>query len=125
MPDKVYDLEDRFVEFAARVIDVVESLPNTRAGNYLAGQLIRCGLAPALLYGEAQSAESRDDFIHKMKIIVKELKESRVCLKLIIRKQMIKPVSRLNNLKDECEELIRIISKSIDTARKNNKKGNQ
>ena len=65
MPDKVYDLEDRFVEFAARVIDVVESLPNTRAGNYLAGQLIRCGLAPALLYGEAQSAESRDDFIHK------------------------------------------------------------
>lgn len=125
MPDKVYDLEDRFVEFAARVIDVVESLPNTRAGNYLAGQLIRCGLAPALLYGEAQSAESTDDFIHKMKIIVKELKESRVCLKLIIRKQMIKPVSRLNNLKDECEELIRIISKSIDTARKNNKKGNQ
>ena len=122
MPDKTYDLEDRFVEFAPRVIDVVESLPNTRAGNYVAGQLIRCGLAPALLYGEAQNAESRDDFIHKMKIIVKELKESKVCLKLIIRKQMIKPASRLNNLKDECEELIRIISKGIDTARKNNKK---
>jgi four helix bundle protein len=101
MTDKVYDLEDRFVEFASRVIDVIESLPNTRAGNYVAGQLIRCGLAPALLYGEAQSAESRDDFIHKMKIIVKELKESRVCLKLIIRKQMIKPVARLTSLKDE------------------------
>lgn len=122
MSDKVYDLEDRFVEFAARVVDVVEALPNTRAGNYVAGQLIRCGLAPALLYGEAQSAESRDDFIHKMKIIVKELKESRVCLKLIIRKQMIKPVARLNNLKDECEELVKIVSKSIDTAKKNNKK---
>ena len=122
MSDKVYDLEDRFVEFAARIIDVVEALPNTRAGNYVAGQLVRCGLAPALLYGEAQSAESRDDFIHKMKILLKELKESRVCLKLIIRKQMIKPVNRLNDLKNECEELIRIISKSIDTARKNNKK---
>ncbi|MCZ2459024.1 MAG: four helix bundle protein [Chitinophagales bacterium] len=78
--------------------------------------------APALLYGEAQSAESRDDFIHKMKIIFKELKESRVCLKLIMRKQMIKPVSRLENLITECEELIKIISKSIDTAKKNNRK---
>ena len=125
MSEKVYDLEDRFVEFASRIIDVVESLPSTRAGNYIAGQLVRCGLAPALLYGEAQSAESRDDFIHKMKIILKELKESRVCLKLIIKKQMIKPASRLNDLKSECEELIKIISKSIDTAKKNNKKGRQ
>ena len=125
MSEKVYDLEDRFVEFASRIIDVVESLPNTRAGNYIAGQLVRCGLAPALLYGEAQSAESRDDFIHKMKIILKELKESRVCLKLVIKKQVIKPVSRLNDLKSECEELIKIISKSIDTAKKNNKKGSQ
>ena len=78
MASRVYDLEDRLIEFAARVIDVVEALPNTRAGNYIAGQLIRCGLAPALLYGEAQSAESRDDFVHKMKIILKELKETRV-----------------------------------------------
>jgi hypothetical protein len=63
MPDRIYDLEDRFVEFAARVIDVVESLPNTGAGNYIASQLIRCGLAPALLYGEAQNAESRSAFV--------------------------------------------------------------
>ena len=122
MANKVYDLEDRFVEFAARVIDVVEALPNTRAGNYIAGQLIRCGLAPALLYGEAQSAESRDDFIHKMKVVLKELKETRVCLKLIIRKQMIKPPTRLAEIKNECEELVKIISKSIETARTNNKK---
>lgn len=119
MPEKIYDLEDRLIEFSSRTIDVVESLPNTRAGNYIAGQFIRCGLAPSLLYGEAQGAESRDDFIHKMKIIVKELKESRVCLKLIIRRQMIKPVSRLNDLRDECEELIKIVSKSIETAKKN------
>jgi len=65
MAGKVYDLEDRFVEFAARVVDVVEALPNTRTGNYSAGQFVRCGLAPALIYGESQGAESRDDFIHK------------------------------------------------------------
>lgn len=71
------------IEFAVRVVDVVETLPDTRAGNYIAGQLIRCGLASPLLYGEAQAAESSDDFIHKMKVILKELKETRVCLKLI------------------------------------------
>jgi four helix bundle protein len=65
MSEKNYDLENRFTDFAARIIDIVETLPKTRAGNYIAGQLIRCGLAPALLYGEAQAAESRDDFIHK------------------------------------------------------------
>ena len=82
-----YDLEDRLVEFSSRVIDIVESLPSTRAGNYVAGQLIRCGIAPSLLYGEAQSAESRDDFIHKMKIVAKELKETRICLKIIVKKR--------------------------------------
>ena len=122
MAEKVYDLENRLIEFAARVIEVVEAMPGTKAGNYIAGQFVRCGLAPALIYGEAQSAESRDDFIHKMKIVLKELKESRMCLKLIMRKQMIKPVSRLENLITECEELIKIISKSIDTAKKNNRK---
>jgi four helix bundle protein len=122
MAERVYDLEDRFVEFAARVIEVVETLPNTRAGNYIAGQIVRCGLAPALNYGEAQSAESRDDFIHKMKVVLKELKETRVCLKIISRKQMIKPVSRLDSLKKECEELISITSTSIETAKKNNRK---
>ena len=121
MADRIYDLEDRLIEFASRIVDVVEALPNTRPGNYIAGQLVRCGLAPALLYGEAQSAESRDDFIHKMKIVLKELKETRVCLKIIIKKQMIKPASRLDGMKTECEELIKIISKSIDTARKNKK----
>ena len=95
MPEKIFDLEGRFVEFSCRIIEVVEALPHTRAGNYIAGQLIRCGLAPALLYGEAQSAESRMDFIHKMKIVLKELKETRVCLKIITRSEMIKPVERL------------------------------
>src|SRR5690242_16019025 len=99
MSKRVYDLEERLIEFAVRVVDVVEALPNSRAGNYIAGQLIGCGLAPPLLYGEAQAAESPDDFIHKMKVILKELKETRVCLKLITRKEMIKPVTRLEDLK--------------------------
>ena len=123
MAEKKFDLEERFVEFAGRIIEVVEALPKTRAGNYVAGQLVRCGLAPALLYGEAQSAESREDFVHKMKIVLKELKESRVCLKIILHKQLIKPTSRLESLYKECEELIAIVAKSIDTAKKNiNKK---
>jgi len=75
-----------------------------------------------LFYGEAQSAESRDDFIHKMKISLKELKETRVCLKIISKKEMIKPATRMNAVKNENEEIIAIISKSIDTARRNNKK---
>lgn len=82
MGKRNYDLEDRLIEFSSRIIHVVETLPSTRSGKYIAGQLIRCGLAPALIYGEAQSAESRDDFILKMKIGLKELKETRICLKI-------------------------------------------
>ncbi|MDQ6761129.1 MAG: four helix bundle protein [Bacteroidota bacterium] len=119
MEEKKFDLEDRLVDFSCRVIEVVEALPSTRAGNYIAGQLIRCGLAPSLLYGEAQSAESRMDFVHKMKINLKELKETRVCLKIITKSVMIKPVERLNNIKSENEQLVSIIAKSIDTAKKN------
>jgi len=107
--------EHAFVSTASPLYEPLK----TRAGNYIAGQLIRCGLAPALLYGEAQSAESREDFVHKMKIILKELKESRVCIKIILHKQLIKPISRLSDLYKECEELIAIAAKSIATAKKN------
>ena len=119
MADIKFDLEDRLVEFSCRIIEVVESLPSTRAGNYIAAQLIRCGLAPALLYGEAQGAESRADFIHKMKICLKELKETRVSLKVISKAKMITPIERLDNIKSENEQLISIVAKSIETAKKN------
>ncbi len=119
MAEKIFDLEDRLVDFSCRVIEVVEALPSKGACNYIAGQLIRCGLAPSILYGEAQSAESRMDFIHKMKIVLKELKETRVCLKIITKSAMIEPVDRLKNIKSENEQLVSIIAKSIDTARKN------
>lgn len=119
MADIKVDLEDRLVEFSCRIIEVVEALPTTRAGNYIAGQLIRCGLAPALLYGEAQGAESRANFIHKMKICLKELKETRVCLKVISNAKMITPIEKLSKIKSENEQLISIVAKSIETAKKN------
>ena len=119
MEQRKYDLEDRFVDYTCRMIDVVEALPNTRAGNYIAGQLVRSCHSPTFNYGEAQAAESRNDFIHKMGIILKELKECRTALKIIIKKLMIKPVLKLDPIYKETEELIAIIGKSISTAQKN------
>lgn len=113
---RMYDLEDRLIEFTAVIIDMVEALPNTRTGNYVAGQLFRSGLAPAPDYGEAQSAESRTDFVHKMKIALKELKETRVWLRIIRRKTLVKPDAVAESTLGECEELIRIFAKSISTA---------
>ena len=77
-------MEQRLIDFAVKIIEVTESLANTRAGNHLAGQLVRSGISPALQYGEAQSAESGNDFIHKLKILLKELRESLVLLKIIM-----------------------------------------
>jgi len=122
MKERKFDLEDRLIDFSVMVIDIVEGLPNTRAANYIAGQLIRCGIAPSLIYGEAQSAESREDFIHKMKVAVKELKETRICFKLIQKKSMIN-ASQLGPAAQENEELIAIGSKSIQTAKINRQFG--
>ena len=122
MGNKIYNLEDRFVEYSCRMIDVVEALPNTRAGNYIAGQLIKSCISPTFNYGEVQGAESRNDFIHKLGVVVKELKECRTALKIIRRKEMIKPVKKTDELFKETEELIAITAKSIDTAEKNRSK---
>ena len=119
MPGKVYDIENRLVDYSCRMIDVVEALPNTRAGNYIAGQLIKSCISPTFNYGEVQGAESRNDFIHKLGVVLKELKECRTALKIIRRKQLIKPVARTDDLFKETEELIAIIAKSIETAEKN------
>lgn len=101
------------------MIDVVEALPNSRAGNYIAGQLVKSCHSPAFNYGEAQAAESRADFVHKLGVCLKELKECRTALKIIIKKEMIKPAAKLQDIFKETEELIAIIAKSIDTAQKN------
>ena len=119
--DRKFDLDERLIEFATVIIDVVESLPKTMAGNHLAGQLVKSGTSPALNYGEAQSAESRNDFIHKMKISLKELRETYNCLRIIGKKKWY-PEEKLRNIQGENDELISIFFKSIDTARRNNKK---
>lgn len=82
-PIRKFNLEERLIEFAVLIIEIVENLNNTRAGNHIAGQLVRSGTSPALHYGEAQSAESINDFVHKLKILLKELRESLVSLKII------------------------------------------
>jgi len=116
---KKFDLNERLIEFAVKIIDVAEALPKTFAGNHIAGQLVRSGTSPALHYGEAQSAESRNDFIHKMKVSTKDLRETFYCLRLILKKNWYKE-ELLVPILDENNQLISIFVKSIETARKNN-----
>ena len=120
--DKTFDLEDRLIDFAVRIIRIAEALPKTKIGNHIAGQIIRSGTSPAPNYGEAQGAESRSDFIHKMKVSLKELRETRVWLLMIVRASLIKPAAKLEPLIDENNQLISIFVKSIDTARRKSKK---
>ena len=108
-------LEDRLIDFAVAVIGVVESLPGTKTGNHIAGQLIRSGTSPAPNYGEARSAESRRDFIHKLKISLKELRETMIWLKIISLKQLVAD-PLVSTAITECDELIAIFVSSTRTA---------
>jgi four helix bundle protein len=112
---KPQELEDRLIDFAVMVIGVVEDLPVSKAGNHIAGQLVRSGTSPAPNYGEARSAESRKDFIHKMKISLKELRETVIWLKIISRKRLADEALTSGAIK-ECGELIAIFISSTKTA---------
>ncbi len=112
-----YDLEDRLLDYAARVIHLTDALPRSRAGNHLADQLLRSGTSPLSNHGEAQAAESPGDFVHKLSVALKELKESRRWLRLIMKTQLVKGTYRMEPLLVETEELIRIFAASIRTAR--------
>ena len=119
MTEKKYDLEERLIDFAVSIIKLVEDLPNTKSGNHLGGQLLRSGTSPSLNYGEAKSGESKNDFVHKMKVCLKELRESHNCLRIILRAKIsLDEHIVLYNI-DECNELISIFVKSIITATKN------
>lgn len=111
-------LEDRLIDFAVRILGVVEGLPTSKAGNHIGGQLLRSGTSPAPNYGEAQSAESHRDFIHKLKIALKELRETMIWLKIISRKQL-GNTSDVEQTIAECNELIAIFVKSTKTADSN------
>jgi len=124
MPEegRAFDIEDRLIDFAVRIIRLAESLPKNKVGNHIAGQLIRCGTSPAPNYGEAQSAESRSDFVHKMKVCLKELRETRVWLLMIVRCDLMKKALKLESLIHENDELISIFATSIKTAKQKDKK---
>ena len=115
------ELVERLINFAARVGKVVDALPDTRMGRHIGGQLVRSGTSPAPNYEEACAAESRADFAHKLSICLKELRESRSWIRLIIKTEMLTE-HRMGELLDECNQLCNIIAKSIVTAKENRKK---
>ena len=119
MKERAYDLQDRFVDYAVRIIKLSNSLPDTKAAKHICSQILRSGTSPAPNYGEAQSAESRADFVHKLKIALKELRETVAWLKILVRAELIEPAQALDPLLRETDELISILFKSIDTAKKN------
>ena len=110
-----YDLEDRLLEFAVAVVELTDDLPNTRSGNHIAGQLLRCGTSRYGHHGEVESAESRKDFIHKLKVCLKELRETRRWLRLVSRLKKMNRDPRLVACLAEAEELIRIFVASVRT----------
>ncbi len=112
------ELEERLINFSVFVIAIVQAMPESKVASHLSGQLIRSGTSSALNYGEAQSGESRKDFIHKLKIVVKELRESNICLRVISRTMMIN-TEKVQLAINESSELIGIFVKSIETAQKN------
>lgn len=112
------ELLERLIDFAARVGKVVDALPDTRMGRHVAGQLVRSSTSPAPNYEEGCAAESRADFIHKLSICLKELRESRSWIRLIIKTEML-PEHRMGDLLDECNQLCNIIGQSIVTAKAN------
>ena len=116
-----FDLEDRLVDFACKALDVCDLLPNTKAGQNLAYQLSKSGTATALIYGEAQAAESRADFIHKMKMVLKEVRESRVNLKIIKKKPLLVN-EKVDLAFNEANQLMAIFLKSIETAKENDER---
>ena len=119
-PQRKYDLEDGLLEFTAKVVQLADSLPNTKAGNHIAGQLLRCGTSPLANHGEVEAAESRKDFLHKLRICLKELRETWRWLRLAGRLQLA-GTAELRDALIEVEALIRIFATSIRTTEKNAK----
>jgi len=116
---KTQELENRLIDFGVLVLEITDNLPNKRSCNHLGDQLMRSGTSPALNYGEAQFAESRNDFIHKIKICLKELKESKICITIIEKRNYISDSGDLLKAKKEVTELVNIFTKSAKTASEN------
>jgi len=108
------DIQERLIDFAVAILQLCAELPKTQAGRHIAGQILRSGTSSAPNYGEARGAESRRDFVHKLKVVLKELNETGIWLKIIRRSEML-PVARVSLLEKECNELGKIINTSIKT----------
>ena len=111
-----YDQEDRLLEFATGIIRLVEQMPNTRSANHVSGQILRSGTSPLFNHGEAQAAESPKDFLHKLRVCLKELRETNRALRLIMNADLAEDKDKATNLLNESDELIRIFVASIRTA---------
>ena len=116
--ERIYDLEERLLEYAASIIRLVREMPKDREANHVAGQLLRSGTAPLPNHGEAEAAESPADFIHKLRVCLKELRETRRWLLLVQRVPLLENEETLRPVLAETGELIRIFVASIRTAEK-------
>ena len=114
--EKDYDLQDRLIDYSVRIIKLSEALPETKAGKHVSSQILRSGTSPAPNCGEAQSAESKADCVHKLKVLLKELRETEIWLKTIAKAEMVKPASQLAPLLRETDELVAILFTSVKTA---------
>lgn len=116
--DQTYadELEERLINFAVLIVKLASQLPRTPAGKHVAGQILRAGTSPAPNYGEARGAESHADFVHKVRIVLKELNETSVWLRIIERSRLLGP-HLLTNIVEENRELCRIFAASLKTAR--------
>jgi len=110
------DLDERLLTYGARVIKLVESLPRTLVGRRIGDQLLRSATSAGANYEEARGAESRSDFVHKMQVALKELRESHYWLRLLMKAEIL-PVDRLADLLDEATQLRAILSKSVATTK--------
>ena len=122
MTDKrQFDLQERFIAYAVRIVKLAAALPATATGRHIATQLLRSGTSPAANHAEAQSAESRPDFIHKLKIALKELRETGVWLRIITDADLLTPATRIEPLLEETDKLCAILYTSIATAQRNHR----
>ena len=110
------DLDERLLEYAARIMKLVESLPRSLAGRRIGDQLLRSGTSVGASYEEAQGAESHGDFVHKLQVALKELRESNYWLRLLVKSEVL-PATRLRDLIGESNQLLAILSKAVATAK--------
>ena len=112
------ELEERLIDFSVRIIRISNKIPRSQAGLTLSGQIVRSGTSSALNYGEAQGAESRRDFNHKTQIVLKELRETHICLKIIKKTRLVKIEDEIIEALAECNELISIFVRTIQTSKR-------